>query len=245
VVWEVQVLNSRTKQGDSWERVSYCDESGDLKWIFLDPLSGSVEKDEPLNEDSIAPKFNPGEFDHQLLKVKKSSTPTPEKSDKTNPGSSHQIFPITLAHKEGEDEEDGNRGEKENVGGGNDDNANGDLVKRKSISMADGLKIVKQQKITATEIDPSLSQEPWKFMFDPHDWRRMAWDFAFILPCLVYLTVMMPYRLCFAHDAKGSMLVLETCMDMIFIVDILVNFRTGYVDLDSGTIEYDYKKVSR
>jgi hypothetical protein len=43
---------------------------------------------------------------------------------------------------------------------------------------------------------------PWKFMFDPHEFKRLCWDFLLILPCLIYLTVMMPYRLCFSDEVQ-------------------------------------------
>jgi hypothetical protein len=39
------------------------------------------------------------------------------------------------------------------------------------------------------------------------------------------------------------MLHMETTMDMFFILDILINFRTGYYIQDLGIVEYDPKKV--
>jgi ABC-type branched-subunit amino acid transport system ATPase component len=45
-------------------------------------------------------------------------------------------------------------------------------------------------------------------------------------------------------QAEGSMLVLETCMDIVFMVDILINFRTGYFVQETGEVEFDQKKVA-
>jgi len=36
-------------------------------------------------------------------------------------------------------------------------------------------------------------------MFDPQAPKRMMWDFAVIMPCLGYLTLIMPFRMCFAN----------------------------------------------
>ena len=82
-------------------------------------------------------------------------------------------------------------------------------------------------------------------MADPHTQRRMFWDLAIIMPCLMYVTVTTPYRLCFNHMALGSWLVFETTMDLFFILDIIVNFRTGYFVPQTGIIEYRPKLVAR
>jgi len=40
--------------------------------------------------------------------------------------------------------------------------------------------------------------------------------------CILYQAVIVPYRLCFDDDAKGSILIFETFIDGIFITDIFV-----------------------
>jgi len=81
-------------------------------------------------------------------------------------------------------------------------------------------------------------------MVDPSSSQRLMWDFSVIMPCLMYLTIMMPYRLCFNHSAKNRMLVLETAMDLLFLIDICINFRTGYFVTATGLVEYDFRKVA-
>jgi len=73
-------------------------------------------------------------------------------------------------------------------------------------------------------------------MTDPRDGKRMSWDFLAIMPSLAYLTIMMPFRMCFVNEAKGTMWAVETTMDFIFIFDIGVNFRTAYVDEGTGLL---------
>lgn len=46
-------------------------------------------------------------------------------------------------------------------------------------------------------------------------------------------------------EAKGGVAMLECAMDMIFVTDIFVNFRTGFVDSETGFIVYDYNSVAR
>jgi hypothetical protein len=56
------------------------------------------------------------------------------------------------------------------------------------------------------------------------------------MPLLVYLVIMMPFRLCFANEAKKGtgLWVWEFMIDMVFIMDIVFNFRTGYFVLSAG-----------
>ena len=37
-------------------------------------------------------------------------------------------------------------------------------------------------------------------MINPKNSFRMTWDLAVLLPLLLYLTIMMPFRLCFVND---------------------------------------------
>ena len=46
-------------------------------------------------------------------------------------------------------------------------------------------------------------------------------------------------------EAKDGVAVLECAMDLIFVTDIFVNFRTGFVDSETGLIIYDYNLVAR
>ncbi len=39
---------------------------------------------------------------------------------------------------------------------------------------------------------------------------------------------MVPYRLCFDNDAEGGFFILETSIDVIFLIDIVVTFNTGF-----------------
>jgi len=68
-------------------------------------------------------------------------------------------------------------------------------------------------------------------MINPKSSFRMTWDLAALLPLLLYLTVMMPFRLCFANDPKPftGIYVFEFAIDMIFIADIFLNFFTGVI----------------
>jgi hypothetical protein len=52
-------------------------------------------------------------------------------------------------------------------------------------------------------------QTPGTCMFDPFSSKRTAWDLLIILPCLMYLTVMMPYRLCFVDNVSFFFLSLQ------------------------------------
>ena len=53
------------------------------------------------------------------------------------------------------------------------------------------------------------------------------WDFTGLI-FIIYQSVIIPYRLCFEVDAEGSWNVMETIIDITFIIDIFVSFNTGF-----------------
>jgi len=105
----------------------------------------------------------------------------------------------------------------------------------------------RSQELQALAFQEAADQEQQKagcLMFDPTTARRLSWDLCVILPLLAYLTVMMPFRMCFENEPTGFMYYMETTFDMLFIFDIFVNFRTGYVEEATGLVIFDYRKVA-
>ena len=104
---------------------------------------------------------------------------------------------------------------------------------------------------------PRVLNSSAAFMIDPRGSFRRTWDLGVLMPCLVYLGVMLPFRLTFENEAKQftPMYWFEFLIDMAFLMDILLNFRTGIV-LDMGAplhtglndkelIEYDRWGVAK
>jgi len=90
-------------------------------------------------------------------------------------------------------------------------------------------------------------------MIIPRNPFRMTWDLAVLLPFLLYLTIVMPFRLCFANEPIifTPIYWFEFLIDMVFIVDICLNFFTGYiVETEQGgssdvvLVEFDRKRVA-
>jgi len=80
-----------------------------------------------------------------------------------------------------------------------------------------------------------VSSDDW--MINPKNRFRLTWDVGVIMPLLVYLTCVMPFRLCFGNEAEqfSTIYWFEFMIDMVFIVDICFNFRTGvFVGADGG-----------
>lgn len=45
---------------------------------------------------------------------------------------------------------------------------------------------------------------------------------------IIYQAIVIPYRLCFEAEAEGYMVYVETTIDVCFMLDILVQFNTGF-----------------
>ena len=84
-------------------------------------------------------------------------------------------------------------------------------------------------------------------------WLQFKVSFPVVLPLLVYLTVVTPFRLCFANEPPlyTPEYWIDFTIEAVFLVDIIINFRTGYFIEGLGdenvsmlTIEYYPKSVA-
>jgi len=90
-------------------------------------------------------------------------------------------------------------------------------------------------------------------MINPRAKFRLIWDMCLLMPLLLYLTFMMPFRICFANDPAifSGPYWFEFMIEIVFVVDILLNFRTGYFigglgdEQMANNIEYHPLSVAR
>lgn len=60
----------------------------------------------------------------------------------------------------------------------------------------------------------------------------------------MYIAIMVPYNVaCRRDDREGDLLIFDMVIELFFIIDIVVHFRTSFVDT-SGRIIYNQKKIA-
>ena len=64
-------------------------------------------------------------------------------------------------------------------------------------------------------------------LFDPDSQGSAAWQVAGLF-MIIYQSIVIPFRLCFEAEAQGNWIYLETIIDVCFMLDILVQFNTGF-----------------
>ena len=74
-------------------------------------------------------------------------------------------------------------------------------------------------------------------VWDPRSTGRLRWD-AVVVVCVFYNCLVLPFRIGFGDEEFGPLSILELGVDMMFISDIFVNFRTGYFTFDTEEDEY-------
>jgi hypothetical protein len=89
-------------------------------------------------------------------------------------------------------------------------------------------------------VDPE--SRPW-FMLSPHDNVRVSWDMVTAM-LLVYVAIIEPLRLGFAiKPPNGSFIfVMDWFCDVFFVADFVLNFRTGYLRRDTGTLDMNPRR---
>lgn len=66
-----------------------------------------------------------------------------------------------------------------------------------------------------------------KFLFSPDSTGKAAWE-VLGLVFIIYQSILIPFRICFDKEADGVLLVIENTIDVSFMLDILVQFNTGF-----------------
>ena len=72
---------------------------------------------------------------------------------------------------------------------------------------------------------------------------RLIWDWI-ILFLVAYLSFMIPFNVAFKLYDGFKWLVVDIAVELMFIADIVVNFRTTYIDKKSGRIISQQKQIA-
>lgn len=82
-----------------------------------------------------------------------------------------------------------------------------------------------------------------KFLFLHYSQLKAVWDW-WILILTFYIAIMIPYNVAFQrYNRVRDIIIFDMVIELFFILDIVVHFRTTYVD-QSGRIIYDQKAIA-
>jgi len=103
------------------------------------------------------------------------------------------------------------------------------------------------KKEAISTVDPDdVEEDPTKgrCMLTPTAPIKMKWDIVMLF-LILYNVIMVPVRICFEVEAPAGSIEfwLETFFDMLFLVDIVLNFNSAYVN-DEGSLETNRSKIA-
>ena len=76
--------------------------------------------------------------------------------------------------------------------------------------------------------------------------RRVKWD-LFVMALAIWNCFSIPFFIAFKPDIAGSnvMMAVDITIDFLFVVDIVINFRTSFMHPRTGEEIMDPKKIAR
>ena len=88
-------------------------------------------------------------------------------------------------------------------------------------------------------------------IFRPTDLIKLRWDIA-VMICAIFNCFTIPFKVAYQPPGMDSIIfsLVNLCVDLIFFMDILINFRTTYIDsvgvevTDAKRIAKNYLKLS-
>lgn len=117
----------------------------------------------------------------------------------------------------------------------------------KSVSVQDKPKFVLTRGLGEMMMESHQRQlaEKRRCFFMPHRPFRIIWDLMQVV-ILLYVALVYPVRAAMEYDpVVGSwMMVLDVCVDLWLLADIVVNFRTAYKSEEDETVIVDLKKIA-
>ena len=66
-----------------------------------------------------------------------------------------------------------------------------------------------------------------KGVIQPDSTFKGIWDLLCLM-FIIYQSILIPFRLCFEVDAAGGLFYFEMIIDITFMMDIIINFNTGF-----------------
>lgn len=76
--------------------------------------------------------------------------------------------------------------------------------------------------------------QPLPFIIMPDSRFKINWNMVIII-LLLYTATFVPYRTAFIDDASGGLAGFEWLVDILFMIDLFVNFISAYEDGDKNT----------
>jgi hypothetical protein len=91
--------------------------------------------------------------------------------------------------------------------------------------------------LTSSEIPEEIMR---RWIFVPSSQRKIMWDLL-LGAIIVYSVLVITYRFSFNVDPDTSMTAVDGCVDVLFLVDMIVSFRTAFLDADGvlNTLPWD------
>lgn len=119
-----------------------------------------------------------------------------------------------------------------------------EVMKHAKSKLAMGFEIKKVQQDNAdfgkflknAPINESVVEEQG-CVIHPNSIRKLCWDLMLVC-MLLYVAIVVPMRICFneQNDPKDFMFWFDVVVDCLFLCDMVLNFRTGYIDEDEGVV---------
>ncbi|OMJ91822.1 hypothetical protein SteCoe_5493 [Stentor coeruleus] len=85
-------------------------------------------------------------------------------------------------------------------------------------------------------------EKTYRYLIRTHKRFRMLWD-LFTVVLTFYIAITVPFFVAFYMDFEVQFLLVNLAIDVVFVVDILLNFITSYID-DEGEVT-EYRKIAR
>ncbi|KAI8464208.1 MAG: hypothetical protein J3K34DRAFT_462033 [Monoraphidium minutum] len=83
-------------------------------------------------------------------------------------------------------------------------------------------------------------------VIDPRGGFRKRWDLLLLLE-VAFLVIMVPFVMCFGitYGTNQPISIIELVIDVTFLADIWLSFRTGILDMRTHTVDTDHRTIAR
>lgn len=101
---------------------------------------------------------------------------------------------------------------------------------------------IEQHSLTLKEINWGFKAERKKYLIDPTAKIKQIWNY-FIIFLVFYVSIILPFELGFGIPQKRWYIIIGYSIDILFTIDMFLNFVVTYQDPETHFFVNNYKKV--
>ena len=111
-------------------------------------------------------------------------------------------------------------------------------------TLAEGSRMGTIERELAQRIADSTPKDSARWLIMPHSNKRFVWDMVATM-LTFFIAISLPFRIAFVGDSSLGWSIVDFAIDIFFMIDIPLTFRSAYIDSNNSKLVTDPWQIAR